>query len=192
MARLHALLGSLLGLAIALPAAASTMPRADMAGHDDRYFGVGIGNGLSVSLDAPLNRQLTLGGSIGTGVLWDNTLARYDVRAVYDFVNGGRRNLSIAGILGVWGTNPPFINPYGTQGWPVLEVGFGLAYPFTRRLTGRLNLIVPYYGSIAGPYYYFFSGPAGGAELAYAFTPAVEGTIGVNGQGNLLGLKMNF
>ena len=168
----------------ALPAAASTMPRADFGGINARYFGIGIGNGLGVSLDVALNRQFSLGGSIGSGVLGTIEANRYDIRGLYAFVPGGRRNLSIAGILGLWGGTS-----YSTQ---YLEVGVGLAYPFTPLLTGRLNLVVPFYGLLAGPYYNTWGGPAGGIELAYKFQPHLEGTIGSNGQGNLLGLKLDF
>lgn len=171
-------------LAIALPASASTMPRADFGGADARYFGVGIGNGLGVSLDVGLNRQFSLGGSVGTGVLGFVEASRYDIRAVYAFVPGGRRNLSIAGILGLWGGTT-----YQSQ---YLEIGVGLAYPFTPAFTGRLNLVVPFYGLLAGPYYNTWGGPAGGLELAYKFQSNLEGTIGSNGQGNLLGLKIGF
>lgn len=171
-------------LAWAAPALASTMPRADFGGADGRYFGVGLGNGLSVSLDAAVNRQFSLGGSIGTGVLGYVEASRYDIRALYAFVPGGRRSLSIAGILGLWGGTT-----YPSQ---YLEIGVGLAYPFTSAFTGRLNLVVPFYGLLAGPYYNTWGGPAGGLELAYKFQSSLEGTIGSNGQGNLLGLKIAF
>lgn len=172
----------------ALPAAASTMPRADMAGKDARYFGLGIGNGLSASVDVGLSKDVTLGASLGTG-LYQGEYSRFDVRMLYDFVNGGRRGLSVAGILGLWGGSR-WGTAYSLA--PGVEIGFGLAYPFTRQLTGRLNLVVPYFGLAGGPYYDLFGGPSGGVELAYKFQPHIEGTIGSNGHGNLLGLKLNF
>ncbi|MNX83720.1 hypothetical protein D3C86_1154940 [compost metagenome] len=173
---------------VALPALASTMPRADIAGKDSRYFGLGIGNGLSASVDFALNKDVTLGASLGTG-LYQAEYSRFDIRLLYDFVNGGRRNLSVAGIIGLWGGSR-WGSAYSFA--PGIEIGFGLAYPFTRELTGRLNLVVPYYGLSGGPYYDLFGGPSGGVELAYKFQPHIEGTIGSNGQGNLLGLKLNF
>lgn len=173
---------------VALPASASTMPRADIAGKDARYFGLGIGNGLSASVDFGLSKDATLGASLGTG-FYQAEYSRFDIRLLYDFVNGGRRGLSVAGIIGLWGGSR-WGQAYSFA--PGIEIGFGLAYPFTRQVTGRLNLVVPYYGLTGGPYYDLFGGPSGGVELAYKFQPHVEGTIGSNGQGNLLGLKLNF
>lgn len=174
----------LTSVGIALPAAGSTMPRSDFGGADTRYFGVGFGNGLGVSLDVGLSRQFSLGASIGTGVLGYFEASRYDIRAMYAFVPGARRNLSIAGIVGFWGGTS-----YPAQ---YIEIGLGLSYPFTSVFTGRLNLVVPFYGLLGGPYYNSWGGPAGGLELAYKFQAHVEGTIGSNGQGNLLGLKLDF
>lgn len=177
-----------LGLLIR-PAEASTMPRADLGGKDARYFGIGVGTGLSVSVDVPVIPKMTLGGSLGTG-WWGGADAQlYDLRMVYGFVEGGRKDLSIAGILGIWGASR-FASFAGLA--PGLEVGFGLAYPITHLLTVRLNLLVPYYGFAGGGVYDFFGGPAGGLELAYKFRPFLEGTAGFNGHGNGLGLKLNF
>ncbi|HEY9855771.1 MAG TPA: hypothetical protein V6D05_08560 [Stenomitos sp.] len=177
--------------AFALPAAASTMPRADITGRDMRYFGLGLGHALSVSADVALAPQWTLGASLGTGYWNDPEPYRYDVRWVYSFVTGGRTGLSIAGILGIWG-GTTFQNPYNLDHLPVPEVGFGLAYPFTRDLVARLNLIVPYYGQVPGPYFYMFGGPSGGLELGYRVRPYMEATLGINGQGNYLGMKLDF
>lgn len=173
----------------ALPVAASTLPQADFPANH-RLLGIGAGNdNISVSLDVPLSTNLSLGGSVNLpGVGVGTNRAIYDVRGMYRFVDGGRRNLSIAGILGFWGTHwygsTSFINN--------LELGFGLAYPFTHQITGRLNLVVPYYGTVAGPYYFTFGGPAAGLEVGYLFNPNLEGTLGANGQGGILGLNIRF
>lgn len=177
--------------AFALPANASTLPRADITSRDMRYFGLGVGHALSVSADVALGPQWTLGASLGSGLWNDPEPYRYDVRTVYSLVNGGRAGLSIAAILGLWGGGA-FQNPYNLGNLPVPEVGFGLSYPFTRDFVGRLNLIVPYYGQIPGPYFYMFGGPSGGAEVGYRVRPYMEATVGVNGQGNYLGLKLDF
>lgn len=174
----------------ALPAAASTLPRADITSRDMRYFGLGAGHAVSVSADVAVHPQWTLGASLGTGYWNDPEPYRYDVRAMYSFVNGGRTGLSIAGILGLWG-GATFQNPYNLGRLPVPEVGFGLSYPY-QAFVARLNLIVPYYGQIAGPYFYMFGGPAGGLEVAYRMRPYMELTLGINGQGNYLGLKLDF
>lgn len=176
--------------AVALPAAASTLPRADIQRPDMRTFGLGLGHALSVSADVALNERLTLGASLGSGLWNDPEPYRYDVRAVYGLVSGGRTGLSIAAILGLWG-GTTFRNPYNLGNLPVPEVGFGLSYPFMD-FVARLNLIVPYYGQIAGPYYYMFGGPSGGLELGYRVRPYMEATLGINGQGNYLGLKLDF
>lgn len=176
--------------AMALPAAASTLPRADLHGPDMRTFGLGLGHALSVSADIALSPRLTLGASLGSGLWNDPEPYRYDVRAVYALVSGGRTSLSIAAILGLWGATT-FKNPYNLGNLPVPEVGFGISYPFSD-FVARLNLIVPYYGQIAGPYFYMFGGPSGGLELGYRVRPYMEATLGTNGQGNYLGLKLDF
>lgn len=190
---MKALAAALVWLCLASsPVLASTLPRADIGGQDARYFGLGVGNGLSVSVDVPLNASLTLGASLGTGLFGGAFPTEYDLRVVYDFVRGAAHGLSIAGVVGVWGAPGAagFTGPFGLS--PGLEVGFGLAYPFTPQLTGRLNLMVPYYGLFAGPYYMGFGGPSGGLELGYRFRRYLEATLGSNGHGNLLGLKMDF
>lgn len=175
---------------VALPASASTLPRADITRPDLRYFGIGAGHAVSVSADVAVAPNWTLGASLGSGFWNDPEPYRYDVRAVYAFVNGGRTGLSIAGILGLWG-GTTFQNPYNLGRLPVPEVGFGLSYPY-QNFVGRLNLIVPYYGQIAGPYFYMFGGPSGGLEFGYKVRPYMEATLGINGQGNYLGLKLDF
>lgn len=178
--------GSLLAAGAPM-ADASTMPRADFT-RGSRVLGVGAGNGIGASVDVAVQPNLSLGGAIASGVYgFDST--RWDVRMLYQFVNGGRRNLSVAGLLGVWGDSR-YQRPLGLA--PGIEIGFALSFPFTRELTGRLNLAVPYYGTLGGPYFNAFGGPSAGAELGYRFQPHIEGTLGVNGMGGLLGAKLNF
>lgn len=184
---LLAVAGALL-VSSAPEAEASTLPRADFS-RGQRVLGLGVGNGISASVDVALQSNLTLGAAIGAGVYGFDT-SRWDVRMLYQFVNGGRRNLSVAGLLGIWGDTGYRNRPLGLA--PGLEIGFALSFPFTRDLTGRLNLAVPYYGSLEGPYFNAFGGPSAGAELGYRFQPHLEGTLGVNGMGSLLGLKLNF
>jgi hypothetical protein len=171
------------------PAAASTLPQADF-NLNVRYFGLGVGNdNVAASLDLPFSREFMVGGSIslpGFGYGFAR-IPLWDVHGVYQFVGGGRRDLSIAGVFGAWGGSR-----WSGDSFTNLELGFGLAFPFTNRFTGRFNLMVPYYGTIPGPYYYTFGGPASGAELGYLFSPKVEGTLGVNGQGSVLGLTIHF
>lgn len=177
----------ILTLLAASGAEASTMPRADFT-RGSRVLGLGAGNGIGASIDVAVSPQLSLGGAVGSGVFGFNT-TRWDVRMLYQFVNGGRRNLSVVGLLGVWGDSG-YRTVLGLA--PGLEIGFGLSYPFTRELTGRLNLAVPYYGSLGGPYFNAFGGPSAGVEIAYRFQPHLEGTLGSNGLGGVLGAKLNF
>ncbi|HBN07959.1 MAG TPA: hypothetical protein DD435_04690 [Cyanobacteria bacterium UBA8530] len=175
--------------ALVEPAEASTLPQADFYSNL-RYFGLGAGNdNVAASLDLPFSDELMFGGSIslpGFGLGYAR-IPLWDVHGVYQFVDGGKHDLSIAGIFGAWGGSR-----WSGDSFTNLELGFGLAFPFTNRLTGRFNLIVPYYGTIPGPYYYTFGGPASGAELGYLFSSKLEGTLGVNGHGSILGLTIRF
>ena len=163
------------------PAQASTMPKAEA---DQTSLAIGLGP--SISFDSNLAPRLTLGGSLGLPFLVEGTNSgRYDVRMAYKFLQEG--NFSLAGILGIWG-NFRFDDPSRSR-YAGLELGLGLSYRFTPQLTGRLNL-VPGISFPFGPgrvvdYY----PPASGFELGYRFTPTFEGTIGYNGQGDILGLR---
>ncbi|MBU6427925.1 MAG: hypothetical protein KGR26_02850 [Cyanobacteria bacterium REEB65] len=175
----------LLGL-WAWPARASTMPAADFQ-PGTRTVGVGVGFGGGLSVDAALTPNLLAG--LSTSWLASPPVGgRFDAHVLYQFVNGGKTGLSIAGIVGLWGDTSlpggPF--PY----LPPIEGGFGLAYPFTPRLVGRLNLVVPLFKPTRP--FDIFGGPAAGLELGYRFRPNLEGTLGLNGQGNLLGARFVF
>lgn len=158
-----------------VPAQASSMPRPDFGAKP--YLGLGIGNGLSLSIDFPVSRELSLGGSLGApGFLGSN----FDFRLLYKLVNGGRSGLTLDLLAGLQASGPRFstfnnFDPF---------VGVGLAYPFTPRLTGRLNVAV---GVVSRQAFL-----PSGIELGYRFTPSLEGTIGANGHGDFLGLKFDF
>lgn len=165
-----------------LPAAASTMPKAEA----DRSSVV-IGLGPSLSFDANLAPNMLLGASVGLPFLvsgFNGVPARYDVRLTYEFLQQG--GFSLAGIFGIWG-NVRFDNPSISR-WVGLELGVGLAYKFTPQLTGRLN-IVPGFGFPFGTGVADFYPPASGFELAYRFNSNFEGSIGYNGQGDIIGLR---
>ncbi len=85
---------------------------------------------------------------------------------MYQFVEGDRDVPSVAGIFGA----------FANRGGMRPELGIGMSYPFSYRLTGRANVVY---------------GPSWGFEMGYRFTPAVEGTIGVTGMG-LIGLGFRF
>lgn len=172
---------------IAPSAWASTLPKADFG--DRGYLGVGVGPAVGASYDARLSRELLVGASVGS-ILWPGpTSTRYDLRALYRFVDGGRTSLSIAGILGAWG-DTAFAAPLG---WPGgIEIGFGLSVPITHDLTGRLNLLVPYYQVPSTHFFDVFYGPSGGIELGYKITPWIEATLGLNGSGGIAGAKLDL
>jgi hypothetical protein len=68
-------------------------------------------------------------------------------------------------------------------------IGVALAYAFTPQLTGRLNVAAAF-ATTAG---FGFNGTrASGIELGYKFTSNLEGTIGANGRGDFIGLKLSF
>lgn len=166
----------------AFQAEASTLPKAEAT-----RSAIAIGLGPSFSYDALIAPNLTLGGSIGLPFLVEggNVTGRYDIRLTHKFLQQGA--FSLSGVFGVWGS-ARFDAPSRSR-WAGLELGVGLAYRFTPQLTGRLN-IVPGFTFPFGParvvdYY----PPAGGFELAYQFTPTFEGTLGYNGQGDVIGLR---
>lgn len=191
------LLPALTIAALALPglASASSLPGADI---DNTELGVGFGAGLSLGLDVPINSAGgTLGFSAATAFpygpyYYDDGYAylpRFSVRYLHPLIDdsSGFQLDLLVGVIGSadWSRN--------YSGWPVPlgpQVGVAMALPFTDRLTGRLNLALGY-----GPYWWGgrqFGSPASGIELAYKFSEAVEGTIGVNGYGDLLGLNIVF
>lgn len=165
-------------------AKASTMPKAEV----DRSS-ISIGLGPSVSLDSKIGPMTSLGGSLGLPFLVDGGVSgRYDLRLTHRFLK--QNNFSLSGIVGVWG-NARFDKPASSR-YVGLELGLGLAYQFTPQLTGRLNLVpgltFPFGPGRVADYY----PPAGGFELAYRFNRDLEGTLGYNGQGDILGLRFTI
>ena len=164
-------------------AEASTLPKAEA-----NRSAIAIGFGPSVSFDAVIAPRLTLGGSLGLPFLVEGTnqvTGRYDVRLAYKFLQEGR--LSVTGIVGVWG-NANF-DDFSRSRYAGLELGIGLAYRFNNKLTGRLNLVPGFTFPVRFNRVSDYYPPAGGFELAYRFSPSVEGTLGYNGQGDILGLR---
>lgn len=147
------------------PALASTMPKADFGGSPT--LGLGVGYGVGVSIDAPISPLL----SIGIAGHFNRFSQVYgDARLLYKLVHGGGGlTLDLLAGAGYGGGIDPFI-------------GVALAYPFTNRLTGRLNVGI-------NPLAYT-SYSASGLELGYKFSNTLEGTIGVNGLNDVLGLKL--
>lgn len=165
-------------LAMTAPAFASSLPQADFSRNN---LGLGIGNGVSVSLDFPVSSMLSLGGAFSAQNFNANTI---DLRGLYKLIPGGtgKLTLDLLGGVQIYG------NTFGAFNFFDPFVGVALAYPFAPRLNGRLNIAGSFNTSGAG-----FNGTrASGFELAYQFTPTLEGTIGANGRGDFLGLNLNF
>lgn len=165
-------------LALLAPAASeAVIPDADIRTRMNRA-GFGMISGVYGQADFALDGRSAVGAYFGTD---PNDLYfadygygdhRFHSNAVvgghymYQFVEGGRNEPNVAGIFGA------FANRRGARP----EVGVALSYPFDARWTGRAN---------------FVYGPSWGFEMAYRFTPAVEGTFGITGMG-LVGLGFRF
>lgn len=169
---------------LASPSYASSLPDADITQK------VGIGTGPSLSLDFKLNPKTSLGLSVGSpfyrGIFSSGT---YDVRLLYKFVDQSK--FALSGVIGVAG-NQAF--RAGLVSAPIgVEAGIALSYQFIPKLTGRLNIVggIPFSGNGVFSFYNYLA-PASGIEIAYKFTPNIEGTLGGNGQGDLLGLNIIF
>ncbi|MBC7542322.1 MAG: hypothetical protein H7338_06290 [Candidatus Sericytochromatia bacterium] len=172
-------------------ATATTMPKADIQ-QGRNYFGIGLG-GPSLSLDFGLTNKFSLGASASLNYLWRYAggrnavtgyqwyVPRFDIRGLYQFIEGGSNGLSVAGIFGIVG-DPS--QAFGSGDWGP-ELGIGLSYPFTPTITGRANLVAGYGGR-------FFAAPASGLELAFKLQPNMELAIAANGNGDLLGLRIGF
>jgi hypothetical protein len=169
---------------LASPVQASSMPKAEVD-HSSFVFAIGP----SVALDFKLAPQVSLGGSLGLPFLvqgFNNGVnGRYDVRVMYRFLQ--QSGFSLSGIFGVWGS-ANFADTTLSR-WAGLELGLGLAYKFTPELTGRLNLVGGYNFFGKGFGFSDYYPPASGFELGYKFNSGLEGTLGYNGQGDILGLR---
>lgn len=153
-----------------ISAEASTMPKADFGLAPT--VGVGLGNGLGVSIDAPMGSNLAIGAS--AHLAYFNAVG-LEGRLMYKLARADKLQIDLlAGVnaLGIGGVTLA----------PGIFAGVGLAYPFTNKFTGRLNVAV----NVLSPYSYNDSG----LELGYKFTNTLEGTIGGYGYGEFLGLKL--
>ena len=164
------LMAPILALLTASPAMASSMPKADFS---QPSLGLGLGNGLSLSVDIPLDRELSLGGAIGAPYF---RTGNADVRLLYKLL---RERFTLALLVGAQASGPRFSEFNYFQ--PM--AGVALAYPFNAKLTGRLNVVVGFFDRGVTP---------SGLELGYKFNRDLEGTIGWNGRGDVLGLKFHF
>lgn len=165
-------------LASAAPALASSLPKADIS---RPTLGLGLGNGASLSLDFPVTRELSLGGGLGAPSFRSGSL---DLRLLYNLMRGGRERVYLSLLAGAQFYGPTF----GSFGTPEAMIGVALAYPFTSQLTGRLNVVAGLGTAGIG----LTTMRPSGLELGYKFTPTLEGTLGYNGRGDVIGLKFGF
>jgi hypothetical protein len=165
-------------LALLAPAASqAAIPDADIRARVNSA-GFGMISGVYGRADFALDGRSAVGMYLGTDPndlyfadygYGDN---RFHSNAIagghfmYQFVEGARNEPNVAGIFGA------FANRHGARP----ELGVALSYPFDARWTGRANIVY---------------GPSWGFEMAYRFTPTVEGTFGVTGMG-LIGLGFRF
>ena len=188
-----AVAGLLSALAVAAPAAASSLPRVDFGTEPILGLGLGANQGLSVggslSLDVPLGTRWMAGASVGSSLARSIT---YDVRAVYRLVDGGPETPAIGVIVGLWGAPgaPGFQLPGGVA--PL--VGFGLGYSINDQFDVRLNLSYsPFFNYGSGEFLTFIGGPPlAGLEVGYRLAPGLEATLGINGRGDFVGLAYTF
>lgn len=160
---------------------ASTLPSANVP---ERTLGIGLGP--SISFDMPVSNNVGLGFSASSPFIFYRAfvLPTFDVRVRVQLLNAPLDLSILAGVVG--NTNTSFKSPWGLPVGP--ELGVCLAYDFTPQLVGRLNFVGGYgFGGIGG-----FGAPASGLELGYRFSKQVEGTIGANGNGDFLGLKIRI
>lgn len=169
-------LASGLVLALAAPALASTLPGAD--DHQTTLAG-GVGSELGLAVDGSIAPNTRLGFAVGTPT-W--ALAPdYDLRLAEEFATG-LHGFDMSFIGGVYGNGAAV--PDG------VELGVGMAFALTDRLELRAN---PVFGLGFAPAPVPLSwAPAAGVELGYRFTPVLEGTLGYDARGEILGLRFHL
>lgn len=164
-----------LACSLAAPAAASTLPRPDFGARP--VLGLGGGQAIGLSFDAPIDDRLALGAAIGSRA-WVG--ANAEARGLYRFWQAGRDPLTLCWVLGAQAAGPAFQTL--TEVEPV--AGIAAAYPITPQWTIRGVLA-------AGMLGYEPLRPTG-IEVSYRFHPHMEGTIGFNGRGDVAGLKIDL
>jgi hypothetical protein len=165
------------GALVLAPSAWATIPDANIVAGVNRG-GFGAFEGVYGQADFSLSERSAVGGYFGIDEndLFFDEFGRNDDafdddlvvggHYMYQFLEGTRREPSIAGIIGA------FANRAGLRP----EFGFALSHPFDAKWTGRANIVY---------------GPSWGFEVGYRFSPTVEGTFGITGMG-VLGVGFRF
>lgn len=174
-----------LGFGLALPVSAAHLPAAD---RPQRSLMLGSAPSLGASLQ--LSRRLELGLSGATPFFFGEDFGnpRYSLYAQYQLLNQNGFYMGIIG--GLYGD----LNLRGsTQSYSpaYLQFGAALAYDLNHQLTLRLN-IVPGISLFIPPQGWLFLPPVGGVALAWRPQPWLEASLGVNGNGDILGLRYLF
>ena len=174
----------LLSLLLPSPALASSMPAADrVANH------IALASGPALAAEWNLAPRWTIGASLATPwYFWqDFGSLRYGTFGMVQLLEID--GFFIAGIVGLYGDlNFGDLDRYAPLG---LQLGAAFAYQLNPKLTLRLNL-VPGVSLRLPPNGWVIFPPAGGAEIAWRWSPNLEVTAGYNGNGDILGLNWIF
>ncbi|MEB3198721.1 MAG: hypothetical protein VKP62_16105 [Candidatus Sericytochromatia bacterium] len=153
---------------------ASTQPAADW-GTASR-LGLAGGQSVGLSYDVPVAPHLTLGAGIGSRAFVG---ARVEVRTLLRLAgNPVDAPYHLALVGGLQAAGPAFGNLESVA--PM--VGLASAFHFGLHWSVRFNL--------AGAYTALEPWRASGIEVAYRHRPGLEWTFGLNGRGDVLGLKV--
>ncbi|MGV3524762.1 MAG: hypothetical protein ACO1RX_11070 [Candidatus Sericytochromatia bacterium] len=168
----------------ALPAQASSLPKADLS-----RSSVALGTGPSLALDLALTPTWSLGGTLAMPLFYSLPgVVRYDLRTTALLFE--QQGLSLRGVFGGFGSLDPYQRP-DTQLSPFgVEAGLAVSYQISDWVTARLNVV----GGIGFPYSLGFGlfPPAGGIELAFRPFDYFEATVGFNGNGDILSARYLF
>lgn len=168
----------------AMPATASSLPKADQTTHS-----ISLGTAPSLAAEFAFGPQVSGGLSLAMPFyLGSFGFVRYDLHGGYTFLRSG--GLTVRGLVGVFGDvdvmNRPELklSPFG------LEAGLALSYRFYSWFTGRVNIA-------AGIGFPRSTGlglfpPIGGIELAFQPYEHFEASVGFNGNGDILAVRYLF
>lgn len=169
---------------LASPAAASSMPKADLSGNT-----LSMGSAPSLALDMSLTPQWALGFSTAMPFYYGAFgFLRYDVRSTYALLQTD--SLTVRGVFGVFGDLDPWqretlqLSPIG------LEAGMSLAYRMHPLVMLRVNFVAGI-GFPRSTGWGLFP-PGGGIELAFKPFEQFEVTAGFNGNGDIFAVRYLF
>ncbi|MBF2054566.1 MAG: hypothetical protein IGS03_14065 [Candidatus Sericytochromatia bacterium] len=169
---------------LAAPAAASSMPKADLSGHS-----VSLGSAPSLAADVSLSPQWSLGFSTAMPFYYEAFgFFRYDLRSTYTLLQ--TENLVMRGVLGIFGD----LDPFQREDFPLapigLEAGMSLAYQMHPMVVLRVNFVAGIGFSRSERWGLF--PPGGGIELAFQPFEQFEASAGFNGNGDIFALRYLF